>query len=300
MLSILIPVYNRSVVNLIYTLHEQLKIKNLKFEINILDDASTRTSYLEEHQALNDLPFTSFHKLEQNIGRSAIRNKLGKMAKYDWLLFLDANTAITHPNFIETYINYLGPNNTVIFGGISYKKPDNPNYSLRYNYGVQRESKTLIERKKNPYLNFTSKNFCISKSVFLNQLFDENFKTFGYEDTFFALNLKRKGIDIKHINNPIQHIDLDDNLSFLLKIESALKNLIRFKNELNTPSFKLLNYYNILLKTRLVIPLGFLTKCIQKPLEKLICKKNNNLFIFDVYRLLLLCKLTVEKHNSHA
>ena len=55
-----------------------------------------------ENKKINALDHCSFLENEKNIGRTATRNILAKKAKYDWLLFLDADVIPLNENYIAS------------------------------------------------------------------------------------------------------------------------------------------------------------------------------------------------------
>ena len=65
----------------------------------------------------------------------------------------------------------------------------------------------------------------IDKQLFLDTGFDQGLKGYGYEDLLFAKRLQQKGIEVKHIANPIVHLQLDEADQFLDKTLNAIKNL---------------------------------------------------------------------------
>ena len=91
MLSILIPTYNYSVVNLVNQLQKQAIEAAFVFEIIVVDDFSNNLLIIEQNNKINQLDFCQFIKNEKNIGRTASRNLLANKAKYESLLFLDAD-----------------------------------------------------------------------------------------------------------------------------------------------------------------------------------------------------------------
>nr|WP_294897757.1 glycosyltransferase [uncultured Pedobacter sp.] len=214
MLSICIPHYNFINPSLFDTLFLQCKHAKIKFEILIADDASlpSKKAYLNNYAQAE---FSVFF-LNQNIGRSAIRNFLALKAQYPYLLFLDADAKITSKNFIKTYLADLG--NKIVSGGRFYPimQPD-PKHFLHYKYGSQVEQYSQTA--------FQSNNFVIPKTVFSALAFDEEIKSYGYEDVLFGLGAKRLGIALKRINNPVMHIQLKTNEEFVDDTEQALRNL---------------------------------------------------------------------------
>ena len=87
MLSILIPVYNFSVVELVTKLHQQaLALEKVNFEVIILDDGST-DDFKQTNRAIKHLPHVQYAELTENVGRSAIRNLLAQRARGRLLTF---------------------------------------------------------------------------------------------------------------------------------------------------------------------------------------------------------------------
>ena len=163
MLSILIPVYNNDIIRLVSELHDQCKQAGIEFEIICLDDGSEDNSK-EENKKVFKLSHCIWEELPYNVGRASIRNKLGNRAKYQKLLFLDGDSAITHTSFIKKYINLVNTH-SVIYGGREYKphSPDDWRLKLHYLYGTSVESKPDWVRNRSPWLHFMSNNFLIDR-----------------------------------------------------------------------------------------------------------------------------------------
>ncbi|MEE3147306.1 MAG: glycosyltransferase, partial [Bacteroidota bacterium] len=90
-LSILIPIYNVALDDLIKRLIPQTEKLQIAFEICIADDASTDAEIQKANALLaeqNQCIYTVFH---ENRGRTATRHFLAENALYDNLLFLDAD-----------------------------------------------------------------------------------------------------------------------------------------------------------------------------------------------------------------
>lgn len=146
MLSILIPVYNYSISNLVNCLYQEALQLKIDFEILIQEDASNL--YLDSNQNIINLKNVSYQINEINIGRTATRHALAIKAKYDRLLFLDADVLPVRSNFIKQFLKY-NYEADVIIGGTKYEKEliDN-RYSLRWKFGNKREAKTVQDRNK--------------------------------------------------------------------------------------------------------------------------------------------------------
>lgn len=252
MLSILIPVYNFDVRKLVVDLHYCCISENIKFEIICFDDGSEK-AFKEINTELKHISNCTYTELPQNIGRSAIRNKLAQNANYLNLLFLDCDSALPDKNFIKNYLPYFDKTN-VVYGGREYeKKRPAKEFILRWKYGQERETISVKERKKDPYLHFLTNNFLINKNIFRTLQFNETLKGYGHEDTLFALELKNIKIEIEHIHNPVYHIGLETCDEFLTKTEEGIENLIKLKsyNNVDLDSVKLVAFEKKLAKYKI-------------------------------------------------
>ena len=92
MISILIPTYNYNITRLVADLHQQALDTYVDFEIIVIEDGSTL--FVEDNKAVNDFEFCRYIILSENIGRSAVRNKLADEAKFGHLLFMDCDAEV--------------------------------------------------------------------------------------------------------------------------------------------------------------------------------------------------------------
>lgn len=263
MLSVLIPVYNWNVVPLVSELYRQLENETITFEIIVGDDASEERYHLL-NSVLEDKAFIRYIRFSENQGRSRLRNFLADQASYPYLLYMDCDAAVISgsyiPHYVKTIREHAGEENFVIIGGTAYREgsPGSSN-SLRWYYGRKREQKTSRERSKNPYRSFTPFNFVVTRSTFRTIRFDESLTTYGNEDTLYGYHLKVHRIKVLHIDNPLYHEGLDENEIYLMKIESAIDNLIRLSaGDSSESSFisdnRLLTTYRLLSKMHLAGP----------------------------------------------
>jgi len=300
MLSICIPVYNCDVRRLVKDLHLQAVNTAYPFEIILLDDASNE-SFRKINQTI-DLEGVRYIQLNKNIGRAKIRNRLAGEAKFPYLLFMDCDSAVASPNYIENYAPFF-ESPTVCCGGRIYedKKPADSTF-LRWEYGVERESVSASERNKNPNAGFQTNNFLIHKRIFEKVKFNEDLTGYGHEDTLFGLELLGQGIIIRHIDNPLIHLGLESAFDFLKKAENGIANLYRIELILRE---KYPNYINHsrLMQSKLFLQKyhlsGFVSKLfsiVRLQMRKNLLSKNPSLFVFDLYRLGLLCSLENRCH----
>ena len=278
MFSVLIPTYNYDITPLVMEIKNQCKTNKIEFEILAFDDGSN-SSLNEVNTTINTLENCYFKVLPKNIGRSAIRNLLGKTAKYENLLFIDAGTTIENSEFIKNYMEHIDID--VLNGGMIAKKqaPKKP-FKLRWLYTKNREHKALC-----------SSNFLIKKDIFFKFLFNESVKKYGFEDVLFFDQLISNGIEVKVIQNPVLHNSDDDANTYLTKTKAGLENLTNLiENGLLKPnSSKIYQHYLKLEKYRL----SKLTSKIHKWFIKIFLlnfnSSNPSLLLFDIYRLSYLC-----------
>ena len=302
MLSVLIPVYNFDVQELVKTLYVQLRESGIPFEILCYDDCSSDTIPKIRNQSISSIESVKYKELPANLGRSKIRNLLGSDANYPYLLFMDCDSKILSPGYIRNYLNVC-KENLVVFGGRTYhlEPPPNDTY-FRWYYGIHKEQKTALERQQNPYHSFMSNNFVIPKALFLSIKFEENINEYGHEDTLFGYELFQKHILIKHIDNPLEHIGLEPAGIFLQKSRQAincLHFLINNKYKDDTAFYQsvtLLRYYILARKLRLGGLLRLSYNIFRSQIEKNLLSVKPSLVLFDFYKLGYL--LSVEsKHD---
>jgi len=295
MLSILIPVYNWSIAKLVKYLHQQCLKEKIIFEIIILDDQS-KEQWKIANRKLNRLSFVSYQELSKNVGRASIRNLLGKKAKYPYLLFLDADAAKGRTTFIRDYLRNIHPE-IVVYGGCFYKEnpPKDKTKLLHYNYGKNREIPTLEQRMETPYNAFKTFNFLIPKNLFLSILFDESIREYGHEDTLFGSELKKRGILIHHIDNPLEHAGLEQFDTFLAKQKKALETLYQLYIAKKSPASKLLAAYQKIKNWKLDGIAYWLLDYSQPYLIKQLRKKPSKLLFLDLFKLHYWLQLTKNK-----
>lgn len=230
-LSILIPVYNFKVFDLAKKLYNQCQKLDIEFEILVFDDGS-QEKYKTNNRALNGIFGINYMEMSENLGRSKIRNWLVKSALYDYVLFLDCDSKVSNKDFVQKYLDALGPNK-VINGGRIYekKKPRAKSKYLHWLYGSKKESQNSSVRNKNAHLYFHSNNFAADRNVMIEFPFDENVEGYGYEDLLIAQNLMDHDIEVEHINNPVIHLGLEKSKEFLEKNLNAVGNLVSLNEQ---------------------------------------------------------------------
>ena len=241
MLSILIPVYEETVLRLVSELVRQGRALEVPFELIVLDDGSSK-EIKKANQAIVQIPEVIYENLPKNLGRSAIRNRLGTLAKFPYLLFLDCDSYPTNENFLKTYLKNLAPD-TVLVGGTAYVKTTPKGKELHWLVGSQREVTPAEQRALHPHHGFSSFNFVVPNNVFKKIKFDDTINGYGHEDTLYGWSLKKSGVAVMHLDNQLIHLGLDDATDFLEKRRTAIRNLLILQKRYTIMDTRLLRTY---------------------------------------------------------
>ncbi len=290
MLSIVIPIFNQDVRPLVYTLMKQCNKLNINYQILCFDDCSDQ-KYKDMNQELAFKINVNYTEMTENLGRSKIRNWLGKAAYFDYILFLDGDSTVKNKDFIKNYISLVQPDQ-VIYGGRQYypKKPRAKKKILHWKYGTKREALSAKKRKKDPYLNFQSNNFLIPEKIFKQHHFDEKIVGYGYEDLMYAYQLQKSGIQIQHIDNPVIHDGLELNNVFINKTKNAVSNLAILYKSGKLPSTRLTQMYENLKQYNLIQAFNWVYKKKEKNIEKNMLSDDPSITLFNAWKLHLLIK----------
>ncbi len=223
--SVLIPVRNQDARPFVRQLLA-LDRPGIGLEILLADDASG-PPFGKWHRLLEGEGVRVF-LLEQNLGRAGVRNFLARRARSPWLLFADADSAVVHSDFFLRYAR-AARQAQVVVGGTAYAEapPAERALRLRWHYGRHREQQPASARRRRPWASFRTHNFLIHKAAF-EQVggFDEEVRAYGHEDTLFGESLRRMGIEVLHIDNPLLHTGLEPASAFLDKSRQAVATLV--------------------------------------------------------------------------
>lgn len=231
-LSILIPVYKYNCRELIKSLMDCVEVCDLKAEILLMDDGSDSPPDPEILSFPQNVEY-KYIPLAENIGRAAIRNRLAKQARYDFLLFLDCDSGIPDSRFLLNYLPFMNGELGVVSGGRVYQSapPSESKLYLHWKYGTLRESKSASWRNQKPFERFHSNNFLVSRNLILKCPFDKSLKSYGFEDSLWAMDLMEAKVKLIHIDNPVFHLGLEPKEVFLNKVRSAIQNLARLNSQ---------------------------------------------------------------------
>ena len=292
MLSILIPVYNYNVYPLVSELHKQCLHCGITFEILCQDDAS-QSSLNAFNEHVNALPNCSFVSLKKNLSHRENRNSLAEQAKFDYLLFIDGDSIIIHDNYIKKYIDNLQDFDIAYGGRLHPEKCPSDNQKLRWKYGRLIEDKSSENRKKKPYQSVLFNNTVIKKDCFNKVKFDKDTKKYGHDDTLLSYQLSLLQVKINHIENPVEHGDIDTNLVYLNKTKESLENLILLykENKITIEFVRLLQLYHFLKKTKSAFIISKIHTLFEKYLVQNLTGHNPNLVLFNWFRVGYLCSI---------
>ena len=135
MISVIIPLYNKELF-IERTIKSLLSQTFKEFEAIFVDDGSTdKSPQIVENIHDNRIKLVR----KENGGPSSARNLGVERAKYDWILYLDADDCLL-PNALELFVKYINKVGSYdcIFGNFYYEK--NGKRELYSNYPHFRNS----------------------------------------------------------------------------------------------------------------------------------------------------------------
>lgn len=284
-ISILIPSYNDICLSLVEKLKSQADaVRGLEYEIIVADDGSTNADIINVNRQIADFGNCRFIEHGKNVGRAAIRNFLGKEAKYEWLIFIDCEVEPSD-NLISNYATCESQSD-IICGGVAIAGEEGMlRNNLRYLYEKSMEpSYSANQRRGHGFYSFRSTNFMIRKTTLMKVTFNENMKTYGYEDVIFGKQLQLAGFSIEHIDNAVSMYKYEDNKCFVEKTEEALKTLQAFSEEIGDFS-PILVFHSKLRKYHLLGSAKLFFALTNKKLRTNLCGDNPKPLFYKLYKL---------------
>jgi len=213
-------------------------------------------------------------------------------SKFKYLLFIDADSLPVSEDYLENFLENVKPNR-IICGGTAYnpEKPAEPDKYLRWFYGTNREAISAEIRNNKKGFIITSNNFLIEKKVFEKIHFREEIRNYGHEDTMLGYDLFQSGIEVFHIDNPLEHTGLEDSRVFIEKTKTALKSLHEITKNMLPGDKVFAEQVYFLKKYRAItqyFPTVFLRiffNLFQRSIERNLNSGHPSLFLFDLYKL---------------
>ncbi len=288
-LSILISSYNWDCLPLVQDLLQQLPNDA---EIIVGNDKSTCPEALRSYQKIASMKHCRVYEPSTNLGRSRIRNKLFELSKGKWLLFMDCDTQIPSPHYVQNYLDAIEAHPAEAYYGGMRNTPQCPKgCELRWTYESTASRRwTADSRQQHPFEIFTTQNFMISREAFAQTGFPEEITQYGYEDTVLMMRLEQQGKTLWHLDNNLVHLDIDTNREFLKKTRQALRTLHSLSPDLQ-PQTRLVRMAKWLDRHRLR-GLAAWTFLLTRPITSRILRSRwVSLRLFQAYKLGYFCTL---------
>lgn len=294
MVSVLIPVYNYNIQNLVENLLNQFESLNCKWELFLSDDMSETDCKKDNVKFISGLDKSNviLYQQEKNIGNAANRNYLIEKANYEWLLFLDADVLPVKGDFLSLFISaFKITNRDLISGNIVYDSENPKPHLLRWKYGKLKEEILIEERKRKPILNLRGANFAIRKSVALKFKMPILKEKYGFVDTRFFLQFSDDQVEV--IENSVYHLGIEENKVYVAKIKQAISNAYYLMNnniELSNQLTLISSYKKVRLFKRF---LAFFFGISKSSIERNLLSENPSIFVFQLFKILYLSHLDV-------
>ncbi|MEI7675636.1 MAG: glycosyltransferase [Bacteroidales bacterium] len=287
MISILIPIYNRDARILVREIVHQAEQLDIVYEIICIDNHSV--FFRDKNLQISNYPYCSYEVLPTYIEQSAVRNRLAKAAKYDYILFLDSDLKIDYYHFLLNYIQQI-PSSDLVSGGIHYLPwPPTPEYLLHWLFGIRREVKKSMKKDR-----FLSCNFMIRKSIFDKIQFNEDFTEYGHENAVFGVELNKLKISRKHVFSPVTHNNLDHSDEFIVNLRKSISDVAVYikSNSVsfaNARGYGYLRGYLLLKMTNTSKIFAQLFMFFIRPIEHNLRSRHPLLLLLDIYKVGFLC-----------
>ena len=234
LLSILIPIFNFDITALLESLAVEISSSalNSKVEVILVDDASTDFKIKEMNRNIVDRldnAYIKYFELEKNIGRSSIRNYLGNIATSEYLLCIDSDMLPDKVDFVQKYLSYAEEGfYDVVCGGRSYLK--RRDWDKRFDFYCYFSNKREVIpdniRNAEPWRFLFTSNIMVRRRIFLDNMFDESFVGYGYEDVEWGIRLVDT-CKIVHIDNTASHLGLIGKNECYTTMVDSIPNLFR-------------------------------------------------------------------------
>ena len=205
-------------------LTRQILLREEDIRVTLWDDFSSEEfqPILSNLQSRYTRSFISWKLERENVGRSAMRQKILNQPSDGWLLSIDSDM-LPDDDFIDQMIVSLQNPSTVYAGRHYYQAgPPTAPYLLHWNYGRKRE---MSARDQDPYSHFSTGIFAIHSTLVSDLYFETGLTGYGHEDTLFGLLLRQKNIPVTRAFIKAVHLGLTQNDVFINRQIKAVENL---------------------------------------------------------------------------
>ncbi len=299
MISVLIPVYNYNICDLVDNIHKQLTASKTEFEIICLDDNSKK-QIVASNLIINTLSNTSYLLSKKNNGIAITRQSLMEKAKYSWIILLDADVKLKNNSYIKNYLNAISYKYKVIFGGISYEnKTPNKNSLLRWKYGMRCEAIDANKRNKHPYKITSAANMMIKKELYKGLYLDSIGDSYGM-DIFFGPQLKFNNIPVLHIDNGVYHLGLEKSVTYIKKTQRAVETLLNlhYQKKINLHENDLLKTFLFFKKVKLNLIFSLWHKIFKNLMIQNLLSSNPSIKILQAFKITYMCYFDLFNKND--
>jgi len=188
-----------------------------KIEVSICDDCSQDKS-IEIIKSYNNKGINiRLGRNNINKGRASAANLAINQASGEIIIICDNDFELP-PNFISEHLkSHTNVSKTIVIGSLENKHSISSIYTDFVDYYQNKINSDCLKNKDSLHFKFFRANASFKKCEFQNmQLFNENFKIWGYEDVEFGYRLMKSGF--KFIYNPaaVAYHNLCEN-NFLIR-----------------------------------------------------------------------------------
>jgi hypothetical protein len=169
-------------------------------------------------------------------------------------------------------------------------------------YGKAVEGQSAKIRNQNPYQCVYFSNTLVKKLIFDKLGFDEEIKTYGYEDLLLVSQLRIKKVMVLHIDNALLHQCHDTSEIYLYKTQTATINLVRLyiSQKLTANDARLIHAFETLEKYYLTKIYQWFFQTLQYQIKQNLLGSKPNLFQFNLYKMgIFIEEIKAHKNKQH-
>ena len=230
-LSVILPAYNEEKV-IKNCLNSVFKIKKLKLEVIVVDDGSKDST----SDIVSNYP-CKLIKNKKNLGAALSKNKAIKLAKFNYILIIDANSIIKQ-GAIEKMFFYLKSNKNLsgINGMWNFKTPSSSFFSKVQALDTHFQIKII---KKEKFSFYWGNGSIIKKKIFLRTGgFSSYYKKAGCEDyeIIFRMNNNKKFFipGIISIDHHFPNFFFNGLKKYIFRTALFIQTYLFYKNKVNS------------------------------------------------------------------
>ncbi len=191
-ISVVIPAYNAASV--LATTLQRLAIQEYpkdRYEVVLVDDGSTDDTPQVAKRASTSLPLRYVHQPRR--GRAAARNAGARAARFEVVLFLDADVW-AEPQLLAAHAQHYRNHQRVGVQGPSFTHPDSKRTPFMEVKDMFPDLTPRRPSNLSPY-HVITRNFSVrAEDLWAVGGFDESFAGYGWEDIELGLRLRQTGV----------------------------------------------------------------------------------------------------------